>query len=382
VDIVVIGAGAFGAWVALLFCRAGHRVTLIEREGPANERSSSAGESRIIRSAYGRDEIYTAMARRSLQAWKSFFREEDCPEYFRKTGVLWIANAADPWFWEARSVFERLSVPYDWLTGDAIRQRYPQFNFQGESVVALFEPEAGALLAERSVQRVVAAAVRAGVNYQTAEIYSPVLDVSGLQSIQASDGQRFTADHFVFACGSWLPKLFDLLHDAIRPTRQDLFFFAATDDAANEYRPDGFPIWIDQSELSIAYGFPDLGSGVKVGFHRLGPGFDPDMPRYPAGIDEISAARDYIGRRLPGLRNAKLNATHVCHYENTTNGDFLIDAHPNANNLWLVGGGSGHGFKHAPAVAEYLLSVVTGATNRRDRFSLAANGRASGRRVL
>ncbi len=381
-DIIVIGAGAFGAWTTLLFQRAGHRVTLIDREGPANERSSSAGESRIIRSAYGPDEIYTRMARRSLQTWTSFFRDENCPEYFRKTGVLWVANAAEPSISEARSVFERLSILYEWLTGDAITERYPQFSFRGESVVALFEPDAGALLAEKSVQRVVAAAVRAGVNYQTAEIHSPMLNDSRLESIEGSDRQRFTADHFIFACGSWLPKLFDRLHGVIRPTRQNLFFFTAPNEAANQLRPHALPIWIDQTEPSLAYGFPDLGSGVKIGFHRLGPAFDPDTLRHPTGTDEISAAGDYIGRRLPAMRDAKLNATHVCHYENTANGDFLIDAHPHAENVWLVGGGSGHGFKHAPAVAEYLLGAVTGLGNREVRFSLAAKEAISGRRVL
>jgi len=380
-DVAVVGAGVFGAWTALLFSRAGHKVTLIDRFEPANEQSSSAGESRIIRSAYGPDEIYTLMARRSLQLWKSFFVEEGCPECFRNTGVLWMAPREEPTIWQARAVFERLRIPCEWMVAEEVTRRYPQFRLQGETV-ALFEPEAGALLAEKSVQAVVAAAIRAGARYETADIRRPVLNSSRLQWIDAVDGRRFEADQFVFACGSWLPKLFDIVRDTIRPTRQDLFFFAVPDDAAGQFRPDVFPIWIDQTVPRIAYGFPDLGNGVKLGFHDLGPPFDVDTPRRATTPEDIRASSEYLARRLPYLQGARLNATHVCHYENTANGDFLIDVHPQATNVWLVGGGSGHGFKHAPAIAAYALGAVEGSGNREARFSLTANQAETARRVL
>ena len=381
-DIVIVGAGVFGAWTALRFSRAGHKVTLIDRFGPVNERSSSAGESRIIRSAYGPDEIYTLMARRSLQFWKSFFIEERCPECFRNTGVLWMAPQNEPTIWQAKEVFDRLLIPYEWMIGEQMARRHPQFKLEGETV-ALFEPDAGALLAEKSVRAVVAAAIRAGTHYETADIKRPALNSFPLAWIEATDGRRFTADQFVFACGSWLPKFFDTLRDTIRPTRQDLFFFAVPEDRAQHFQPSALPVWIDQTEPRIGYGFPDLGNGVKVGFHHLGPAFDPDAaPHTTTSPDQICASREYLAERLPGLRNARLRATHVCHYENTPNGDFLIDAHPQANNVWLVGGGSGHGFKHAPAVGAYIVDLIEGSSNRQARFSLEANRAAISRRVL
>ena len=380
-DVAVIGAGVFGAWTALLLSRAGHKVALIDRVGPANELSSSAGQSRIIRSAYGPDEIYTSMARRSLQLWKSFFAEERCPECFRNTGVLWMAPRDEPTIWQAKAVFERLSIPCEWMDAHAIARRYPQFRLQDETV-ALFEPEAGALLAEESVQAVVAAAIRAGASYETAEIKPPVPVSSRLQWIEAKDGRRFTADRFVFACGSWLPKLFDFLQDTIRPTRQDLFFFSVPGNAARQFQPGALPIWIDQTEPRIAYGFPDLGHGLKLGFHHLGPPFDIDASRQPTSPDEIRASQEYLAGRLPALGVARLNSTHVCHYENTPNGDFLVDAHPEAKNVWLVGGGSGHGFKHAPALAASAVDAISGSGNREPRFSLAANRAGISRRVL
>ncbi|MBV9441414.1 MAG: FAD-dependent oxidoreductase [Acidobacteriaceae bacterium] len=379
-EVAVIGAGVFGAWTALLLGRAGHQATLIDRREPANEQSSSAGESRVMRSAYGPDEIYSAMARRSLQLWTSFFREENCPECFRKTGVLWIAPSTEASVEQARKIFERLGIAYDWAVAKTIEQRYPQFSLQHDSV-GIFEPDAGAMRAERSVQAVVAAAIREGVRYEMAEIRAPVLNHSRLDSVEASDGRRFSADQFVFACGSWLPKLFSALGEVIRPTRQDLFYFAVP-NGLDFFGPDALPIWIDQTEANIAYGFPNLGKGLKMGFHRLGPPFDPDEPRVLSGREEIAEAAGYLARRFPLLQNARLKATQVCHYENTPNGDFLIDTHPQTRNVWLVGGGSGHGFKHGPAVAEYVLDVIAGAGAREFRFSLESKQGDLGRRVL
>lgn len=375
-EIVVVGAGVFGAWTALSLAQAGHKVTLLDRWGPGNERSSSAGESRIIRSAYGADDVYTDLARRSLRLWKNFFRQENQPDLLRETGVLWMAPAGEPAVTEARAIFERLRITHDWLDANGIVRRYPRFEVDANTV-GLFEAEAGALLAERSIQLVMAAALNAGVIYETAEVKPPLLSLSRLATIRTEDGRSFSADHFVFTCGSWLPKLFAVLAKVIRPTRQDLFFFAAP-----ELRQAALPIWIDQTEPRIAYGFPDLGSGVKLGFHQLGPAFDPDDSRLEAAPDVITQAANYLGRRLPAMRGAAMTTAHICHYENTPNGDFLIDLHPGTENVWLVGGGSGHGFKHAPAIAEYVTDAISGASFREPRFSLAAKQTAASGRVL
>jgi sarcosine oxidase len=379
-DVVVIGAGIFGAWTALSLAQAGHKVTLLDREGPGNEHSSSAGESRIIRSAYGADGVYTEMARRSLRLWADFFREENQPDLFQKTGVLWMANSSEPGVSEARTIFEHLGIAHEWLDANAIARRHPQFAIQAETV-ALFEPDAGALLADRCIRAVMGATVRAGVRYETVQVNPSVQNSPRLSSIQTTDGRQFSADYFVFACGSWLPKLFPLLAKVIRPTRQDLFFFAAP-ESGTEFRPGNLPIWIDQTERKIAYGFPDLGNGVKLGFHQLGPDFDPDHRRAECTSEFVAEAADYLARRLPAMSEPRLRATHVCHYENTPNGDFLIDLHPGTDNVWLVGGGSGHGFKHAPAIAEYLTDVMSGASFREPRFSLGAKLSAASGRVL
>ncbi|MFL6451238.1 MAG: FAD-dependent oxidoreductase [Bryobacteraceae bacterium] len=107
-EVIVIGAGVFGSWTALSLAQAGHHVTLLDQKGPGNESSSSAGESRIIRSAYGGDKVYTVMARRSLRLWLDFFEKENQSDCFREMGVLWMAPASEGSIWQARELFEGL----------------------------------------------------------------------------------------------------------------------------------------------------------------------------------------------------------------------------------------------------------------------------------
>jgi sarcosine oxidase len=230
-------------------------------------------------------------------------------------------------------------------------------------------------MARRAVQTVVAQARLEGVDYLQAAITPPTGE-----SVHTTAGNRIDAERFVFACGPWLPKLFpELLGDLIHVTRQEVFFFGVPsgDESFNE---GALPAWIDFNDL--VYGLPNLdGRGFKLAIDAHGPEFDPDAGERmitPAGL---RAAREYLARRLPRLANAPVTETRVCQYENTSNGDFLIDRHPALENVWLVGGGSGHGFKHGPAVGEYAAKMVFGDGMIEKRFSLASKERVQERKV-
>jgi glycine/D-amino acid oxidase-like deaminating enzyme len=135
------------------------------------------------------------------------------------------------------------------------------------------------------------------------------------------------------------------------------------------------PIWIDFTDPRGPYGFPDLeGRGVKLAFDRHGVPFDPDSGDRTVDPATVAEAQAFLAERFPLLRDASLAEFRVCQYENTSNGDFLIDRHPDLENAWLVGGGSGHGFKHGPAVAEYLSARVLDGAAAEPRFSLAGKG--------
>jgi sarcosine oxidase len=379
--LAVVGAGAFGSWIALSAVRAGFGTTLIDQHGPANPLSSSAGASRIIRRAYGGDEIYTLFAQRSHELWIEFFVSENRPQCFRRTGVIWLANSGESSIHAAREIFGRHKIAHDFMEIRAIRGVCPEIEVP-PGTVALFEPDGGALLATESVRAVVECAVRHGTRCVSGRVQPPRA-AAYMQSLEIENGESIEADVFVFACGSWLPKLFpEVLSTAIFPTRQEVFFFEppgkwARADAAS------LPIWVDQTDPRIPYGFPDIdGAGVKIGFHRPGPLFDPDLGSREVGPEQITEAAEYLRSRFPAMHAPKFRSAQVCHYENTSSGDFLIDRHPSIRNVWFAGGGSGHGFKHGPAVAQYMLEAIQRDCSPEPRFRLEGKGRELARRVV
>ncbi len=376
-DVAVIGAGVFGAWTAWHLARRGQRVLLIEAYGPANSRASSGGETRIIRMGYGAEEIYTRWSQHSLEQWKAFFSESSQPLFLR-TGVLWLAGVDDTRLRCTQDALQRCGIPFETLDRRALGERYPQMALDGVET-GVFEPESGVLLARRAVAAVVAKGAEHGVDYRVAKIEMP-RGSGRLEAVQSAAGETFAAREFVFACGSWLAKLFpDLLGERIFPTRQEVFFFGVP--AGNtRFAPPALPTWLFQDDQF--YGMPDIeGRGVKIAWDGHGERVDPDLQPRVVTPEMTEMARGYVARRFPALRDAPVVETRVCQYENTSNGDFLIDRHPQFENVWLVGGGSGHGFKHGPAVGEYVAGRLLDGMAAEARFSLATKAAKQQRAV-
>ena len=378
----VIGAGVFGAWTAYHLRRGGHEVVLIDEYGPGNERASSGGESRIIRASYGKDEIYTRMAVRSLALWDAFFARVGRQLLYR-TGVLWIAKPGNVYAQQSRDTLHRVGVEFEDLSPGDLRRRYPQIQVH-EDDGAIFEPNSGALMARQAVQALVGQFVRDGGTYRHAAIETPG-GRGHLERVVTAEGETINADGFVFACGAWLKKILpDVLGSRIFPTRQEVFFFGVP-AGDRRFEPPQMPVWIDFGNERGMYGFPDLESrGFKVAFDLHGAEFDPDGGSRFASTEKIASAREYVSERFPALTKAPIIGSRVCQYENTSNGDFLIDRHPGFENVWIAGGGSGHGFKHGPAVGEYTAARVAGAAEPalEPRFSLASKGKEQHRSVV
>lgn len=368
-DSVVIGAGVFGAWTAYRLRLAGKSVALLDAYGAGNSRASSGGESRIIRMSYGADEIYTRWSARSLAAWKAFLDEVKAPGLFYPTGVLWTSSEGDARAADNRAALVRNGVTFENLTQLEVEKRFPQLRFS-RPITAVFEPESGVLLARRCVQAVVREAVVRGVDFIHA-IGGVASGDRKISSVSIGPHARIGAGELIYACGPWLPKMFPaLLGDRIRATRQEVFFFgtAASD---RRFAPPAMPAWLDYSDPRRSYAIPDLESrGFKLAFDRHGPEVDPDTQERIVQADALAEAREFLRERFPGLAGAPIVETRVCQYENTETGDFLIDRHPDFENVWLVGGGSGHGFKHGPAVGEYVERLLAGTINPEPRFAL------------
>jgi sarcosine oxidase len=374
--IIVVGAGVFGAWTAVHLRRLGKRVLLVDQMGPANARASSGGESRMTRGTYGRDEIYTRMALASLEEWKRLSERASLP-LLHQHGVLFFFEQMVDYARQSIEVHQRLNLPLEQLDNSSLRQRWPQINFDGVDF-GLFEAEFGALMARRAVQELVARFVADGGEYRMAYA-APSTNANEV----ILDGVAEHGDAIIYACGPWLPKVFpEFLGERIFVTRQEIAFIAPP-DGDESFEPAALPGWADFNGGDLYYGFPDLESrGFKIARDHHGAAFDPDTGDRRMSDEGAELLRSFVERRFPALAQRPFSEFRVCQYENSSNGDFLIDRHPTQANTYLLGGGSGHGFKHGPEVGRMMAELVANATMPDARFSLASKANVQARTVL
>lgn len=366
--VAVVGAGVFGGWTALCLLERGAGVTLVDAFGPGDPRASSGGETRVIRGIYGADAVYVDWVIRSFERWRRAERDWNRPLY-TQTGALWMFRGDDSYARSSLPLLAERGLPAEELTPAAAKRRFPLIDLAGVRSV-FFERQAGFLAARDACRRLVEAFVAAGGDYRTARAEPQAVSNGRLEGIALSDGSTLAADAYVFACGPWLGKLFpDLLGEALRVTRQEVYLFGVPAGAAG-FDAGRFPVWIDFGER-VFYGVPgNLGRGFKVADDTRGDPADPDTMQRTPGAAGIARARQLLAERFPALADAPVVETRVCQYANSPDGHLLIDRHPAAANVWLAGGGSGHGFKLGPAIGEHVAQRVLGETGPIPRFSL------------
>jgi glycine/D-amino acid oxidase-like deaminating enzyme len=247
----------------------------------------------------------------------------------------------------------------------------------GGDEAGFFEPAGGALMARRAIQLLASELSAKGVTFLSGAV-SPIrsgqAERGALPAVTTKSGERLEAEQFVCACGPWLDRVCpDAMTKRLFVTRQEVYFFSVDAGASGD-----LPVWADLP----FYGLPSLeGRGFKVANDTHGAPMDPDTADRRASVGGEEAARAFLARRFPPLANAPLSETRVCQYENSADGHFVIDRHPGLDNVWLVGCGSGHGFKHGPAVGSHVAELVAGTAKPREPFLLAAKQRQQERAV-
>ena len=360
--IAVVGAGAFGGWAALYLLRSGYKVVLIDAWGPGNSRSSSGDETRVIRSTYGNNRFYFDLNVRALQLWKEHEQQWKI-KLFQNKGVLWLCyqehtplvDDSIPFAMEHDMAYEKLSIA-------EINQRYPILNTR-DLHHAYLDPFGGCLRAREACQAVFKAFLSEGGQYHQGLAKPGNTKNRRLEKLILSDGSTVPADQFVFACGAWLGHQFpEVLGNSITCTKQEVYYFGVPAEKAEAF--EKFPVWIDVDGKNFYYGIPgNTYRGFKIGVDERGELFHPSTGDHTLDMQVLEKARRFIAHRFPDLKDAPLVENRVCPYENSPDGNFLFDHHPEVDNLFFLGGGSGHGFKHGPALGELISQIILGATN-------------------
>jgi sarcosine oxidase len=354
-DVVVIGAGAFGGWTALYLREMGLSVTMIDQYGPGNSRASSGGETRQIRAAYGDREIYTRWAVQAFDRWESRQAEWGKTLFYR-TGELslnreWTSNLK-----ASKAVLDKLGIENRVIAHDELTNHFPQVNLDGIDF-GFFVPSTGVLKAREGCVAVAQAFQKKGGRILTAKAAPGHQSDARLHEVTLTTGETVGANTFVFACGPWLSKVFpDVMRKKLVSPRR-LEFFIGTPPGDERFTYPNFPNWA----VSGAYGFPSIeGRGFKIAPTFDDTFIDPDTEERVVTPEEVAKVRGFIATWFPALRGQPIVDTRVCQYENSIDDHFIVDRHPAFANAWIVGGGSGHGYKHGIMLGEYVANRVTG----------------------
>ena len=351
---LVVGGGIFGSALADRLVRDGWEVTLVDAFEPGDPRSESGGETRMMRCSHGADRLYTELAYRSLSLWR-----ELGAGVLIEAGAVWLAHRDGGWEADSETTLRAVGVPVERLTPEETARLFPSLRVD-DVAFGLLETQSGVLRAGDGVRALVARAREGGLQVERARA-EPAGSGASLP-----DGRRLEADHVVWACGAWLGRLFPGIAP-MRVTRQDVCLF---DVPAGWATPD-VPGWLDFDSSFYGHGHVEP-HGMKVSNDREGVEIDPSARPERAAEESIHRSSEYLAQRFPALAGAPIRSAPVCHYSLTSDGGFLFARHPEHEGVWLLGGGSGHGYKHGPAIAEQVAAVLRGEAEPEPRFGLGA----------
>lgn len=361
-EVIVIGAGTFGIWTAYHLNRLGAKVTVLDAYGPGNSRASSGGETRLIQ-VDNDNPVYVRSAIRAFEWWKKIEQESE-ETLVLPTGRLSMSTEIAHREKAKARKKQLASFQIDnteILDQSEIAYRWPQIHTD-DIAVAMYNdggPSGSTLLARKGCQVVARQLEKNGGSIRIARAEPKFNQDGSISGIVTGDGSVIQAQMYVFACGPWLPKLFPkLLFPRLQVQRRDVLFVGIP-PGDDRFSFPNLPEWGVSG--SGYYGFPDIEArGLKVAPYPDHNDFDPDLDERLTSLYQVKRTHDFVKKRFPALADQPIVETRVCQVTNSVDGNFIVDQYPESPNTWIIGGGSGHGFKHGPAIGEYAAERILG----------------------
>lgn len=356
-DIVIVGGGIVGACAAYYLARTGHKVVLLDQYSVPNDLSTSGDHARIFRYTYGKDLFYTDLAVRSLLLWKEFQKDVH-EELYVNTGMLDIALKDNGYEEHCYRSLSGMKLPVHKMGPDEIRDRFRIFN-QKAMRFAVFHPDGGMLWAKRAVTAFANAAIRRKVLiHANTKITAVIRGKDGIKELRDDKGRSWKGCAYLFATGPWSKELLSSYHIPLKITKQQLLYFRPPTNQGR-YRPGHCPVF---SCLSRGYyGFPvHIHGFMKIGDCRKGSTGKLDAAPQETTPQFEKSCRSFLKQFMPDVSGFVDTEGKTCYYNNTPDGDFILDHLPDAPNAYVATGFSGHGFKFGPLLGKTAAELLTG----------------------
>lgn len=371
-DAIVIGLGGMGSATACELARRGVRVLGLEQFKPVHDRGSSHGQTRIIRTAYYEHPSYVPLIRRAFERWYDL-EQRSGAKLLSECGCLTIGTAASEVRRGVLASAAQHHLAVERFEAAELRKRFSAFHF-GDEYGGVLEQEAGFLYVEECVKAHIESAVRLGAELRFNEpVQSWKAAGSGVEV--ATDRDRYVADRLIITAGPWAGQLLGHFGGKLTVMRQAPHWFKTKND--RHFRRDQFPLYIADVPEGFFYGFPVIDSfGHKVARHygaKELPSVDPINRE--TGPEDERPIRQFLNQHLPEAAGPVTRA-QTCIYTLTPDRHFILDRHPEHEQVAVAAGFSGHGFKFTPVVGEIMADLaMNGRTDqpiemfRIDRFA-------------
>lgn len=355
-DLIIIGSGSMGAAGAYAASRSGLKVLMIDAHHPPHREGAHHGETRLFRSLY-HNHAYQRLLNHADALWTDIENRHSV-KLLQRCGVLNLSPADSADAHAKRRMAEHYGLPYAWLRAADIRSRWPGIHVP-EAYIGLYEPHAGYLYSETAVALFIAQAERQGAKRAFGHAALRIARDGEALSVLTADGRTHRARRLAVSAGTWANRIEGLGAPlAFTPVRKTFAWY----DAPNIYHDtQGFPGFTVETAHGQYYGFPDHGAGLKVGRHDGGETMHTPEDRHVYGhVASDRADTDaFLRAFLPHV--GAWRRGQVCSYDRSFGEDFLIHLAPHDPAILLLGGFSGHGFKFAPAIGQWMAQFASGA---------------------
>lgn len=373
-DVIVLGVGGMGSAALHDLAKRGVKVCGLEQFGVAHDRGSSHGDTRIMRKAYFEHPDYLPLLHRTYEMWQEL-QAESRTRLFTQNGLL-VAGRADSEVIRGLDLcYRQHPLAHEKLDTGQARRRFPHFQLDDDAVV-YYDPLAGFLFVERCVEQQVRLALDKGATLYSHERVLSWESREGQVSV-TTETRRLQAEKLILTTGAWARPELQKLGIQLEIWRKVMFWYHSDEIAS--YGPEHFPCFYVATSSGGFYGFPAVNDrGIKVGEHESAEICEhPERLKRGLQPEDEPAVRRFMQKSLPGFRPQRTGFA-VCMYTMTPDHHFIVDGHPEYENVFLAVGLSGHGFKFAPVIGEVLGDIATAGTTtlpadflRLQRFALS-----------